>query len=409
MSTFLSSNAELLIILAKIVLLLVMILTVDAYLTWFERKVVAHIQSRWGPHRVGPHGLLQPLADGVKFLFKEDPTPGGVDKFVYYLAPLLALTLGLTSLAIIPFGPDPIHLFGHDIYLGIAPPDLNIGILALFAITALGVYGIALAGWSSNSKYPLLGGLRSSAQMISYELALTMSVVGVLLLAGSFNLRDIINAQGHHPELGILGWNVWPQILGFICFFIAAIAETNRAPFDLPEAESELVAGFHTEYASFKFAMFFIAEYTSMITVSCLCSIMFFGGWLSPFPASWTFTHYVPSVILISFGLWVIWDGIRYETVFGKIILPAAGTAITALGAVFILFPDVNAFIQAPFWLLSKIFVFLFVYVWLRGTLPRFRYDQLMAFGWKLLLPVSIVNVVLTSFAILAKMQWGAK
>jgi NADH-quinone oxidoreductase subunit H len=408
-STFLSSNAELIITLVKIALLLFIVLTVNAYLTWFERKVVAHIQSRWGPHRVGPHGLLQPLADGVKFLFKEDPTPAGVDKFVFYLAPLLALALAMTSIAIIPFGPDPIHLFGHDIYLGIAPPDLNIGILALFAITALGVYGIALAGWSSNSKYPLLGGLRSSAQMISYELALTMSVVGVLLMAGSFNLRDIINAQAHHPELGILGWNVWPQILGFICFFIAAIAETNRAPFDLPEAESELVAGFHTEYASFKFAMFFIAEYTSMITVSCLCSIMFFGGWLSPFPASWTFTHYVPSVILISFGLWVIWDGIRYETVFGRIILPAAGTAITALGAVFILFPDVNAFIQAPFWLLSKIFIFLFVYVWMRGTLPRFRYDQLMAFGWKLLLPVSIVNVVLTSFAILAKMQWGAK
>ena len=409
MSTFLSSNAELIITLVKIVLLLFIVLTVNAYLTWFERKVVAHIQSRWGPHRVGPHGLLQPLADGVKFLFKEDPTPAGVDKFVFYLAPLLALALAMTSIAIIPFGPDPIHLFGHDVYLGIAPPDLNIGILALFAITALGVYGIALAGWSSNSKYPLLGGLRSSAQMISYELALTMSVVGVLLMAGSFNLRDIINAQAHHPELGILGWNVWPQILGFTCFFIAAIAETNRAPFDLPEAESELVAGFHTEYASFKFAMFFIAEYTSMITVSCLCSIMFFGGWLSPFPASWTFTHYVPSAILISFGLWVIWDGIRYETIFGKILLPAAGTAITALGVVFILFPGVNAFIQAPFWLLSKIFIFLFVYVWMRGTLPRFRYDQLMAFGWKLLLPVSIVNVVLTSFAILAKMQWGAK
>jgi NADH-quinone oxidoreductase subunit H len=408
-STFLSSNAELIITLVKIVLLLFIVLTVNAYLTWFERKVVAHIQSRWGPHRVGPHGLLQPLADGVKFLFKEDPTPAGVDKFVFYLAPLLALALAMTSIAIIPFGPDPIHLFGHDVYLGIAPPDLNIGILALFAITALGVYGIALAGWSSNSKYPLLGGLRSSAQMISYELALTMSVVGVLLMAGSFNLRDIINAQAHHPELGILGWNVWPQILGFVCFFIAAIAETNRAPFDLPEAESELVAGFHTEYASFKFAMFFIAEYTSMITVSCLCSIMFFGGWLSPFPASWTFAHYVPSAILISFGLWVIWDGIRYETVFGKIILPAAGTAITALGAVFILFPDVNAFIQAPFWLLLKIFIFLFVYVWMRGTLPRFRYDQLMAFGWKVLLPVSIANVVLTSFLILAKMQWGAK
>ena len=409
MSAFLSSNAELIITLVKIALLLFIVLTVNAYLTWFERKVVAHMQSRWGPHRVGPHGLLQPLADGVKFLFKEDPTPAGADKFVYYLAPLLALALALTSIAIIPFGPDPIHLFGHDIYLGIAPPDLNIGILALFAITALGVYGIALAGWSSNSKYPLLGGLRSSAQMISYELSLTMSVVGVLLMAGSFNLKDIINAQAQHPERGIFGWNIWPQLLGFICFFIAAIAETNRVPFDLPEAEQELVAGFHTEYASFKFAMFFIAEYTSMITVSCLCTIMFFGGWLSPFPASWTFTHYLPSAILLPFGLWVIWDGIRYETIFGRIILPAVGTAITALGAVFILFPDVNTFIQGPFWLLSKIFIFLFIYVWMRGTLPRFRYDQLMAFGWKLLLPASIVNVIITSFVILAKMQWGPK
>ncbi|PYU87771.1 MAG: NADH-quinone oxidoreductase subunit H [Acidobacteria bacterium] len=386
------------------------VLTVNAYLTWFERKVVAHMQSRWGPHRVGPHGLLQPLADGVKFLFKEDPTPAGVDKLVYYLAPLLALALALTSIALIPFGPEPVRLFGQDIYLGIAPPDLNIGILALFAVTALGVYGVALAGWASNSKYPLLGGLRSSAQMISYELTLTMSVVGVLLMAGSFNLKKIIEAQAHHLQWGILGWNVWPQILGFFCFFIAAVAETNRVPFDLPEAESELVAGFHTEYSSFKFAMFFIAEYTSMITVSCLCSILFFGGWLSPFPASWLFTHYLPSAILISFGLWVIWDGIRYETIFGRIILPGLGAAITALGVVFVLLPKVNEFIQGPFWLLSKILVFLFVYVWMRGTLPRFRYDQLMAFGWKLLLPLSIVNVIVTSFVILAKMQWwGAK
>jgi len=183
-TSLLSTNAELVITLVKIALLLFIVLTVNAYLTWFERKVVAHMQSRWGPHRVGPHGLLQPLADGVKFLFKEDPTPAGADKLVYYLAPLLALALALTSIALIPFGPDPIRLFGHDIYLGIAPPDLNIGILALFAVTALGVYGVALAGWSSNSKYPLLGGLRSSAQMISYELALTMSVVGVLLMAG---------------------------------------------------------------------------------------------------------------------------------------------------------------------------------------------------------------------------------
>jgi len=403
------ANAELIITIVKIVLMLIIVLTVDAYLTWFERKLVAHIQSRWGPHRVGPHGLLQPLADGLKFLFKEDPTPAGVDKFVYFLAPLLALTLALTSIAIIPFGPEPLRLFGREIYLGIAPPDLNVGILALFAITALGVYGVALAGWSSNSKYPLMGGLRSSAQMISYELALTMSVVGVLLMAGSFNLTRIIEAQARHPEWGIFGWNIWPQILGFLCFFIAAVAETNRAPFDLPEAESELVAGFHTEYASFKFAMFFIAEYTSMITISCLCSIMFFGGWLSPFPASWTWTHYLPPVILIPFGLWVIWDGIRYETIFGRVILPVVGMAITALGAVFVLYPSVNAFIQGPFWLLSKIFVFLFIYVWVRGTLPRFRYDQLMAFGWKLLLPLSIVNVIVTSFVILAKMQWGGK
>jgi len=394
---FLAQHAEILITLAKIAILLFVVLTVNAYLTWFERKVVAHIQSRWGPHRVGPHGLLQPLADGLKFLFKEDPTPAGADKFVYYLAPLLALALALTSIAVIPFGPNPLVCGQYKVYLGIV--DLNIGILALFAITALGVYGVALAGWSSNSKYPLLGGLRSSAQMVSYELALTMSVVGVLLMAGTFSLREIIDSQA--SSAGILHWNIFPQILGFLCFFVAAVAETNRVPFDLPEAESELVAGFHTEYASFKFAMFFIAEYTSMITVSCLCSILFFGGWLSPFPASWTFTTYLPSVLLIPFGLWIIWDGMRYETILGKVILPALGVAITAMGAAFLLLPNVNAFIQGPFWLLSKIFVFLFVYVWMRGTLPRFRYDQLMAFGWKLLLPVSLANVVITATVIL--------
>ncbi len=407
--SFLAAHATIIIYLVKIALLLFIVLTVNAYLTWFERKVVAHMQSRWGPHRVGPHGLLQPLADGAKFLLKEDPTPAGVDKFTYFLAPLMALALALTSIAIIPFGPEPLHIFGQNISLGIA--DLNIGILALFAITALSVYGVALAGWSSNSKYPLLGSLRSSAQMVSYELALTMSVVGVLLLAGSFNLRDIISAQAHHPERGILGWNIWPQILGFVCFFVAAVAETNRVPFDLPEAEQELVSGFHTEYASFKFAMFFIAEYTSMITVSCLCTIMFFGGWLSPFPASWTFTYYLPSLILIPAGLWVIWDGIRYETIIGRLVLPGIGTVLTVIG-IALAVPQlqfVNAFIQGPFWLLAKIFVFLFVYVWMRGTLPRFRYDQLMSFGWKLLLPLSIANVVITAFAILAKSMWGAQ
>jgi NADH-quinone oxidoreductase subunit H len=402
---FLYAHGWLIVTVVKVALLLFIVLTVNAYLTWFERKVVAHMQSRWGPHRVGPHGLLQPAADGLKFLFKEDPTPAGVDRFVYYLAPLLALALALTSIAIIPFGPDPLpwKILGQDVYLGILPPDVNIGILALFAITALGVYGVALAGWSSNSKYPLLGGLRSSAQMISYELALTMSVVGVLLLAGTFNLTEIIHNQ--QSNYGILGWNIFPQFLGFLCFFIAAVAETNRVPFDLPEAESELVAGFHTEYASFKFAMFFIAEYTSMITVSCLCSILFFGGWLSPFPASWTWTYYLPSVGLLLFGLWVIWDGLHYETIFGKVILPGLGSVMCLVGIALLAFPVLNNFIQAPFWLLSKIFVFLFVYVWMRGTLPRLRYDQLMAFGWKMLLPASIANVVFTSFAIL---KWGA-
>src|SRR5438128_11916076 len=246
MDTHSDLQSFLLLTVGKVLVILFILLTAIAYLVWLERKVVAHIQSRTVPNCVGPHGLLQPLADGLKFLFKEDPTPAGVDKLVYYLAPLLALALALTSIALIPFGPEPIRLLGHDIYLGIAPPDLNIGILALFAVTALGVYGVALAGWASNSKYPLLGGLRSSAQMISYELALTMSVVGLSLMAGSFNLKQIIEAQAHHPERGIIGWNVWPQLSGLFCFFVAAIAETNRAPFDLPEAEQELVGGFHT-------------------------------------------------------------------------------------------------------------------------------------------------------------------
>jgi NADH-quinone oxidoreductase subunit H len=393
--------------LLKIALLLFVVLTVNAYLTWFERKVVAFMQTRVGPHRVGPHGLLQPAADGLKFLFKEDVMPGGVDKFVYLLAPFLALTLSLASLAVIPFGPKPLpfrFFGGHQIDLWITNPD--IGLLILFAVTALGVYGVALAGWASNSKYPLLGGLRSSAQMVSYELALTMSVVGVVLMANTFSLSRIIDAQSGRTLWGILpAWNVisfhggFPQLVGFFCFFTAAIAETNRVPFDLPEAESELVAGFHTEYSSFKFAMFFIAEYTSMITVSALCAILFFGGWNSPFPATefWKFTYYLPSVILVPFGLWVIYDGIKYETIWGRLVLPAIGSVITLIGAVLLVFPAINEFVQAPFWLLAKIFFFLFFYVWARGTLPRFRYDQLMNIGWKLLLPVSIANVVVTA------------
>ncbi len=400
MNEFLFHYSFLIVPIIKVVILVFLVLTVDAYLTWLERKVIAHIQARWGPHRVGPHGLLQPLADGVKFILKEDPMPAGVDKIAYFLAPFLTLMLALTSLAVIPFGPQHFSVWGYETYVSIA--DVNISLLVLFAITALGVYGVALAGWASNSKYSLLGGLRSSAQMISYELTLTLSVVGVLLLAGSFSLRGIVEQQAQSGR-GILSWNIFPQIIGFLCFFTAAIAETNRVPFDLPEAESELVAGFHTEYASMKFAMFFIGEYTSMISVSCLCTILFFGGWASPFPAAWTITHYLPSVLLIPFGLWVIFDGIRYETLFGRLLLPVVGIALLAVGGALAL-PQFNPYIQGPFWFLAKVFTFLFVYIWMRGTLPRFRYDQLMSFGWKFLLPVSIANVVLTAAVIFI---WG--
>jgi NADH-quinone oxidoreductase subunit H len=399
---FLTEYAYLIVPIVKIAILVFIVLTVDAYLTWLERKVIAHIQARWGPHRVGPHGLLQPLADGVKFILKEDPMPANVDKAAYFLAPFITLMLALTSLAVIPFGPQRFTVFGYQTSLAIA--DVNISLLVLFAITALAVYGVALAGWASNNKYSLLGGLRSSAQMVSYELALTLSVVGVLLIAGDFSLRTIVDKQtgaGH----GLLSWNIFPQIIGFVCFFIAAVAETNRVPFDLPEAESELVAGFHTEYASMKFAMFFIAEYTSMITVSCLATIMFFGGWLSPFPASWTFTHYLPSVLLIPFGLWMIFDGVRYENLFGRMLLPAVGAVLIAIGVALAVFPTANEAIQGVFWFLAKVFTFLFVYIWMRGTLPRFRYDQLMSFGWKFLLPVSIANVIVTSAVILWRMH----
>ena len=407
MNEFAAQHPLLVIALPKIVILLFVLLTALAYLTWFERKVVAHIQSRWGPYRVGPHGLLQPLADGVKFLFKEDPTPAGADKFAYFLAPFLALSLAITSIAVIPFGPSGLTIFGQATPTGIA--NLNIGLLILFAITSMSVYGVALAGWSSNSKYPLLGGLRSSAQMISYELALTMSVVGVVLMAGTLNLSEIVTAQqgsvwGFLPRWNVIGGPL-PQILGFLLFFISAVAETNRAPFDLAEAESELVAGFHTEYSSFKFAMFFMAEYAAMITVSCLATILFFGGWLSPFPDSlYPVTRYLPAVAFVVAGLALMIHGVRYLTIFGRVVLPVLGAVLTLLGLLFTR-PGVIDFVQGPFWFLLKIAVFLFIYVWVRGTLPRFRYDQLMNFGWKVLLPLSIVNVLITSLAIV----WAQK
>ena len=406
MSDFLIQHSLIASSIVKVVVLLFMVLTALAYLTWFERKVVAHIQSRWGPYRVGPHGLLQPLADGLKFITKEDPMPAGVDKFVFILAPLLAMTVALTALGVIPFGPQEIELFGRKTSLAIV--DLNLGLLFLFAITSLGVYGVALAGWASNSKYPLLGGLRSSAQMVSYELALTLSVVGVILMAGSLSLRDIIQSQSGWSWHFLPRWNLFagplPQVLGFFCYFTAAIAETNRAPFDLAEAEQELVGGFHTEYSSMKFAMFFMAEYANMVTVSCLATILFFGGWLSPLPSTgpWAWTLYLPAAVFVLCGIALVWDGVRYTTPIGKVELVVLGVVLAAAGGLTAT-PFAINFVQGPFWFLTKVLVFLFIYVWVRGTLPRFRYDQLMAIGWKLLLPVSLANVLFTSLAIVVK------
>jgi NADH-quinone oxidoreductase subunit H len=324
----------LLAILAKVGVVLLVLLTTVAYAVWLERKVVARIQSRWGPYLVGPHGLLQPVADAVKIFFKEDIVPTEVDRIIYWLAPFLAFSLALLSISVIPFG-ESLTIGGATIHFQIT--DLNVGLLFVFAVTSLGVYGVALAGWSSNSKYPLLGGLRSSAQMISYELSLGLGVVGVVMLASSLSLREIVEHQR-----GL--WNVFVQPVGFLIYFTAAVAETNRVPFDLPEGESELVGGFHTEYSSFKFAMFFMAEYANIVTVSCLATLLFFGGWLGP--------------------------------VFGPSLLRG---------------------LLPIFWFCLKVFCFLFLYIWIRGTLPRFRYDQLMAFGWRFLLPLGLLNVLVTS------------
>jgi NADH-quinone oxidoreductase subunit H len=330
----------------KVLVVTVVLLTAVAYTVLLERKVVGRIQNRWGPSRVGPFGLLQPLVDGAKLFLKEDLIPTSVYKPLYLLAPVLALGCALISIAVVPFGspeiaPQGFHLFQIS--------DVNIGLLVVLGITSIGVYGIALAGWSSNNKYSLMGSLRSSAQLISYELALGLSLVGVVMLAGSLNLRVIVESQAAH---GFLSWNVFGgfQFVAFFIYLMAAYAETNRAPFDLPEAESELTAGYHTEYSSMKFATFFMAEYANMITVSCVATLMFFGGWTSP---------------------------------FGN-LLPAIAN------------PIVQAVVPI-FWFVIKVFFFLFLYIWVRGTLPRFRYDQLMSFGWRYLLPLAILNIVGTS------------
>ncbi len=385
--------------LIKALVLLGGLLFTLVYIQWVERKVIAHIQGRWGQHRVGAHGLLQPLADALKLLSKEDLVPPHANKLLFIFAPFLAAALALISIAVIPFGGE-VEVFGVRTPLQLA--DLNIGLLFIFAVTSLGVYGIALAGWASNNKYSLLGGLRSSAQMISYELSLSLGVVGALLLSGSLSLRDIVDAQAGYYWGWLPRWNLfhgpWPQVVGFLVYLTAAFAETNRVPFDLPEAESELVAGFHTEYSSMKFAMFFMAEYANMITVACLATVLFLGGWHPPLPEAWG-ANYVPVAAGLAAAALLFYHSAGALAGKQRLSMQVFG-AVTALVGLAFLAAPVRVIFSPLFWFLAKSGFFLFLYIWVRGTLPRFRYDQLMNFGWKFLFPVGVANVLATGLMV---------
>jgi NADH-quinone oxidoreductase subunit H len=370
------------------------LMTTLAYLQWVERKVIAHIQVRPGPYRVGPHGLLQPVADIVKLLTKEDLLPPHVNKPLYIFAPFLAITMALLSIAVIPFGPM-IQVGPWATRMQLA--DLNIGVLFVLAVSSMGVYGIVLAGWSSNNKYALLGGLRSSAQMISYELPLSLAIAAPLLLSNTLQLSTLVESQAG----GFWHWNVlrgpFPQVVSFIVFLIAAFAEANRVPFDLPEAENELVAGFHTEYSSMKFASFFMAEYANMITVSCMATLLFLGGWMAPWPAEYG-SGLVPTAIFALAGAVALYHGLHTARRRDKYSLPASGAVFFGIAALFLV-PMLHSWLLPLFWFAAKTGSILFVFMWVRGTLPRFRYDQLMAFAWKFLFPVAMLNLLVTAFA----------
>ena len=317
--------------LLKIAVLLNAVLVSVTFLVLMERKVIAWAQARLGPMRVGPHGILQALADPIKLILKEDITPVKADKWVFTLAPIMSLVPALVVFAVIPFGGSAVYYVA----------DINVGLLFIVAVTSIGVYGIILGGWASNSKYPLLSSLRASAQLISYEIAVTMTLVSMILTAGTLSLVGIVEAQ---RDAGI--WFGFIQPVALVLVFIGGLAETNRVPFDLPEAETELTGGFHTEYSGMRFSLFFLAEYANIIVISAVVVVMFLGGWMRPFPnvGALSFLDLVPS--------WI--------------------------------------------WFLSKIFVFLYVFIWIRATLPRYRYDQLMALGWKVLIPIAIANLVVT-------------
>ena len=324
--------------LIKIVVVLSATLTAVAYAVLLERKVIAWAQSRLGPMRVGPHGILQPIADALKLIIKEDITPARADRWVFTVAPILSMVPALIVYAVIPFGPI-VQMFGHPVSLYVT--DINVGLLYVVSVSSVGVYGMILAGYASNSKYPLLASLRASAQLISYEVAVTLTLVSVILMSGSLSMVSIVRAQ---ESAGM--WYAFVQPIAFGIFFIGGLAETNRAPFDMPEAEQELTGGFHTEYSGMRFALFFLAEYANVIVVSSVATTLFLGGWLRPFP----------NVAMLGF-----------------------------LGVV-----------PGWIWFLLKSFFFLYVFIWVRATLPRYRYDQLMRIGWKVLIPLAIANLVLT-------------
>jgi len=364
----------------KILIIFAVISGIVAYLVYMERKVLAFMQARLGPMRVGPWGLLQPVADGLKLLLKEDLIPEGADEWVFLLAPAISIFAAFTVFAVVPFA--------GNFYVS----DLNIGLLFILAISSLGIYGIILGGWSSNSHYPLLGALRSSAQLVSYEVAGGMALVGVLLFANSLSMVDIVKGQYNHV------WYVFVQPVAFLIYVIAALAETNRNPFDLPEAESELTAGFHTEYSGFRFALYFMAEYTNMVVVSCVAVTLFLGGWYRPFPsiAALDSLKYAPIAAFVGAGAFVLWLGLKGTVPLERYFFILLFVGFLVL-AILVAYPPVLNAIQGIFWFGAKVLAFLYAFIWYRATFPRYRYDQLMNVGWRWMIPLAMANLIVTA------------
>lgn len=384
--------------LIKAGLIAFVLVTALAYLVWVERKVLAHIQLRVGPNRVGPHGLLQPLSDLVKLLFKEGVMPPHVNLPIYLFAPFIAVALSLTSIAVIPLGPT-VEIFGIQTQMGLT--DISIGLLFILGLGSLSVYGIALAGWASNNKYSLIGGLRASAQMISYELPMAITLVSPLLLYNTLSLREIADAQqgfylGVIPRWGIFQMP-FPQIFSFFLFLISAFAETNRIPFDLPEAENELVSGFHTEYSSMLFAAFFTAEYGHIVTSCMIGTLVFLGGW-HPLVAG-TAGDFVPTIVHWFFAGICFWHAMQPARKGDRYSLPVVGAVLFGIGAIFLI-PAVQPVLVPLFWFLAKTGFLVFTFIWVRGSLPRFRYDQLMKFAWTFMFPVAVANLLITGLLV---------